>query len=214
MNDCNFEKNLKMVNAQIWIQKIMGNRQAFEGRFVVHNDTDVLFTSENPIAAEDFLKQNQIHSPQKLLIFLVPHDFDRVRLRMLKIKSLSAGEWLPMYPVNFLLENDESVEYEMLIDSGADITFLPKRLGERLGYIVSHGEVTSTALGVGSEVPYLIRRNAVEINGELLNIRLLWGQSDVIPDVLLGRLDVFDHFDVTFSQRQQKVIFTKYENEV
>ena len=56
-------------------------------------------------------------------------------------------------------------------------------------------------------VPYLIREAKIRIDETELTIRLLWGQDETATDILLGRLDVFDHFDVTFSQARQKIVF-------
>lgn len=198
-------------NIQAWIQVILEKPFLYEGKFVVHNPTDVFFASENPIEAEQWVEENQKNSKEKLYIFLVPRHFQQVRLRMLKIKSLWAGEWMPTYPVVFFLENGKTVEYEMLVDSGADITFIPKKLGERLGFIVSHGETISTALGVGSEVAYLMRENRIKIDNIEFSMHLLWGQDETVSDILLGRLDIFDHFEVTFNQRQKQIIFKPYD---
>lgn len=194
--------------SQIWVQHILANPSAYEAKFVVHTDEEILFASEHLMEVEAWVKENQDDFAEDLLVFLVPRYFAKVRLRMLKIKSLSAGEWMPTCPVVFFLANGESTKIEMLVDSGADVTFIPLKIGERLGFVKSLGESTLTALGVGSEVSYLVRENKVQIEQTELTIHLLWGQDEAVNDVLLGRLDVFDHFDITFSQHRRKVIFT------
>ena len=68
-------------------------------------------------------------------------------------------------------------------------------------------ETTFTAYGVGSELSYLVREMPIKIDETELIIRILWGQDDGVTDVLLGRLDVFDHFDVLFSQKNRQVKF-------
>jgi hypothetical protein len=75
-------------NIQAWIQVILEKPFLYEGKFVVHDPTDVLFASENPIDAENWVAENQSAIKEKLYIFLVPRHFQQVRLRMLKIKSL------------------------------------------------------------------------------------------------------------------------------
>jgi predicted aspartyl protease len=191
-----------------WQDKILDKPSLFEGKFVVHNETDILFFHDNMIIAENWLHENQKLYSEILRLFLVPRHFGSVRLRMLKIKSLSAGEWTPNFPVKFILDDGTETELEMLVDSGADITYIPKKVGERLGLTRSKHETTFMAYGVGSEVSYLVREMPIKINDKILNIRLLWGQDENVSDVLLGRLDVFDKFDVLFSQHRNKIEFT------
>lgn len=200
--------------SQRWVQHILKSPLEYEGKFVIHTDDKILFSSENMIEAEDWAKKNQPFFAEELLLFLVPRHFEQVRLRMLKIKSLSAGEWMPTCLVVFFLPNGESTKIEMLVDSGADVTYVPWKIGKRLGFEKSLGESTLTALGVGSKVSYLIRENKVQIEQTELTIHLLWGQDEGIGDVLLGRLDVFDHFDITFSQHRRKVLFTVVDEKI
>jgi hypothetical protein len=48
----------------------------------------------------------------------------------------------------------------------------------------------------------------VSINDIPLTIKIIWGQDEQgEEEALLGRLDVFDRFDVLFSQKKRKVVF-------
>jgi hypothetical protein len=201
-------------STQQWVQQILKNPKDFESKFVVHTQKEVVFCSEHLQEAEVWVKKNVSNYLEELLIFLVPAHFEQIRLRMLKIKSLSAGEWMPMYPVVFVLPDGKFTKIEMLVDSGADVTFIPFKLGKHLGFSKSFGEATLTALGVGSEVPYLIREHKIRINDVELIIHLLWGQDETLGDILLGRLDVFDHFDIIFSQHRQKIFFEPISKEI
>jgi predicted aspartyl protease len=194
-------------SSQIWVQEILKNPSQFESYFVVHDDTDILFKSKLVLEADAWLNENSQKYGNNLRIFLIPNEFGQVRLRMLKIKSLSFGEWMPMAKVFFILPNGKKITLEMLVDSGADVTFIPFQLGQTLGFTKSFGESSLFAAGVGSKVSYLIRECKIQIDNKELTIRLLWGQDENVGDILLGRLDVFDHFDVTISQYRQKVIF-------
>ena len=173
----------------------------------MHTDKDILFASENMKEAENFLKNNTANYSNISGLFLVPHNFGAIRLLMLKIKSLTTGEWTPTYKVKFILDDGTESNVDMIVDSGADVTFIPKIVGEQLGLVRAPHEFVEEAKGVGSLVPYLLRQMTVEIEGKTIQIRLLWGQDEQIEDVLLGRLDVFDHFDVLFSQKKREVIF-------
>ncbi len=190
-----------------WQEKIFENPSIYEGKFVVHIETEILHTEEDMLKAENWIHQNKQFYTEPLRLFLVPNHFGSIRLRMLKIKSLSSGEWSPSYPIKFLLDDNTIIELEMLVDSGADTTYIPKKVGERLGLTRAKHEANFTAYGVGSEVSYLVREMPIKIDDNLLTIRLLWGQDDYVTDVLLGRLDVFDKYDVLFSQRRKKIEF-------
>jgi predicted aspartyl protease len=194
-----------------WQEIVYEYLDLYEGKFVVHTETAVLFSDDDMLVAENWIQLNRNKFQEALRLFLVPKHFGSVRLRMLKIKSLSAGEWSPTYPIKFILDDNSIIELEMLVDSGADTTYIPKKVGERLGLTRAKHESTFTAYGVGSEVSYLVREMPIQIDDKSLTIRLLWGQDDSISDVLLGRLDVFDKFDVLFSQKNKKITFTPIE---
>lgn len=192
---------------EYWEDIIRKNPSPYEGQFVVHNETDIFFVHKDMMVAQAFLKKHNADYDNDLGVFLVPHHFGSVRLRMLKIQSLMTGEWTPMKRVHFILKDGTESPVDMVVDSGADVTFIPKNLGEQLGLIRYPDEPFFQARGVGSVVPYLLRQMRVNIDGIKLQIRVTWGQDDQIGEVLLGRLDVFDHFDVLFSQKKRKVIF-------
>jgi predicted aspartyl protease len=195
-----------------WLKQISENPKQYEGKFVIHDEENIVFVGNTVKEADDWRKNQQIQYAIPLRLFLVPYHFGSVRLRMLKIKSLSAGEWTPTYPIKFILDNGSHFELDMLVDSGADITFIPKAIGEQLGLTRSRHETTFTAYGVGSEVSYLVREMPIKIDDTELTIRLLWGQDEGVADILLGRLDVFDHFDVFFSQKNRTVKFIPPNN--
>lgn len=149
-----------------WQDKIKEQIALYEGQFVVHDATDIFFVHQDMLTAENWIHQNKVNFNDTLGLFLVPNHFGSVRLRMLKIKSLAAGEWTPTYPVKFILDDDSEIKLDMIVDSGADITFIPKTIGERLGLTRSKHETTFTAYGVGSEVSYLVREMPILIDGK------------------------------------------------
>lgn len=193
---------------EYWTDIIRKNPSAYESKFIIHNDTEIFFVHEDMIEAENFLKKNDADYLKGLGVFLVPRHFGAVRLRLLKIRSLMTGEWTPTHVVNFTLVDGSESPVEMIIDSGADITYLPKKVGERLGLVRSPQDLLFEARSVGSVVPCVFRQMKVNIDGIMLTIRIIWGQDEQgEEEALLGRLDVFDRFDVLFSQKKRKVIF-------
>lgn len=58
----------------------------------------------------------------------------------------------------------------------------------------------------GGGVPYLIRRVGVILNGHQFPIRIAWALIEEVP-FLLGRLDVFSRFSITFQERSKRIVF-------
>ncbi len=105
------------------------------------------------------------------------------------IKSLH-GEWLPFVPY---------------IDSGADITLIPFSLGIKLGFEPSKDIIDLHGVrGIG--LPVEIRRVKMRIGDVELEPRVAWALIEEAPP-LLGRLDIFDRFNITFKEREGKIIF-------
>lgn len=107
-----------------------------------------------------------------------------------------------------LLENGRRrFEALMYIDSGADLTTLPLAAGKALGLMQKPGEPILEMRGVsGGGVPYLIRRVRVVLDGERFTARIAWALIEEAP-FLLGRLDVFPRFSITFQERSKRIVF-------
>ena len=117
------------------------------------------------------------------------------------------GEMLrPMADV-ILEANGQKVEAFMCIDSGADITMVPMRFGRAIGFRQDPSDKILEIKGVsGGGVPYLIREANLFLNGKKLNIRLAWALIEEVP-LLLGRLDIFPKFKITFDEKQKLITF-------
>jgi predicted aspartyl protease len=193
---------------EYWTDIIRKNPSLYEGQFVVHNETEIFFVHEDMMIAQAFLKKHNADYANELGMFLVPHHFNMIRLRLLKIRSIMTGEWTPTHKVNFMLKDGTETSIDMIVDTGADITFIPKKMGERLGLVRSEDDLVFEARSVGSTIFFVYRQMRVSINDIALTIKIIWGQDEQgEEEALLGRLDVFDRFDVLFSQKKRKVVF-------
>lgn len=102
---------------------------------------------------------------------------------------------------------DKSVpRYPLLIDSGADITVLPKSTGLDLDLPAPTPEETQTISGLSGGIPVVYRQINITIGENRFPCRIAWAQVEEIPPVL-GQLDVFDAFDVEFKRRERKILF-------
>lgn len=95
----------------------------------------------------------------------------------------------------------------MYIDSGADISLIPRQLGEALGLSFSKDQVRDIR-GVGrGSIPVIISNVETMIGRRRLKARIAWALTEDVP-LILGRLDVFDAFKVTFDQKNSIMTLT------
>jgi len=99
--------------------------------------------------------------------------------------------------------------FELLIDTGADFTLISRSDASLLG--IKYNEIKSETVKV--EIANLEKINArktllnIEINGEKFKIPILVANGEV--ESLLGRKGVFEHFEVTFKESEQQVLFKR-----
>jgi len=112
---------------------------------------------------------------------------------------------------NVILENDGlQVETSMYIDSGADVTMIPLRFGRALGLKQTASDIIRELRGIsGSGIPYLLKEIVLILNGEKLTARIAWTLVEEVP-LLLGRVDVFNQFQIIFDERKGWVDFKKH----
>ncbi len=130
-----------------------------------------------------------------------------IEFRYRKEASVITGEVLR--PVgDVILESGKSkVEAAMYIDSGADITMISLGLGKALGFKQLPTDEIREIKGVsGGGVPYLLKNVHITLNGKKLKIRIAWALIEEVP-LLLGRLDIFPKFKITFDEAQESILF-------
>ncbi|NCP33450.1 MAG: hypothetical protein GW867_25855 [Armatimonadetes bacterium] len=95
----------------------------------------------------------------------------------------------------------------MLIDSGADVSLLPRAVGAALGRSVDPDEQLSYLRGAGGgRVPVVYRRVRLLIGDHWMRAPVGWVQ-DGSPLLILGRRGVFPQFAVEFRQFEWVTIF-------
>jgi predicted aspartyl protease len=132
-----------------------------------------------------------------------------VTFRYRKEASVISGAVLrPVADV--ILETSRSrIEAAMYIDSGADITIIPLEVGKALGLKQKPSDEILEIKGVsGSGVPYILKKANIIFNGERLKIRLAWALVEEVP-LLLGRMDIFPKFKITFDEKWESIIFER-----
>lgn len=89
----------------------------------------------------------------------------------------------------------------MYVDSGADISLIPLSVGKLIGLTCIKGDKLQRIFGLGrSSVPIVVKRVSMRLGLLEFRARVAWSQIEDVP-LLLGRLDVFRRFDVTFKEK-------------
>jgi len=84
------------------------------------------------------------------------------------------------------------------VDSGADITLIPKSVGDLLGLTLASSREIREIKGIGERgVPIVIRRLRLQVGSKIFSARVAWCLIEEVP-LLLGRLDCFRLFEITF----------------
>ncbi len=117
-----------------------------------------------------------------------------------KENSSSLGiVYRPIAKVGLKDVNWDMFELSMLVDSGADITILSKRIGDIMGVDVEQGEA-KTFRGIVGEMIAYVHKIPLFINGREIDTRVAFSLSEV-PN-LLGRLDIFKNFEINFKKEE------------
>ncbi|MDI6592085.1 MAG: hypothetical protein QME61_04135 [Patescibacteria group bacterium] len=105
-----------------------------------------------------------------------------------------------------LINNKTKLPQIFYVDSGADITLIPKSVGEILGFKVKKDEQIAEIKGVGERgIPIVIKKAILQINEIKIKTKIAWSLIEEVP-LLLGREDFFKFFEITFV-KNRKTIF-------
>ena len=113
----------------------------------------------------------------------------------------------PIIPLDVLTNNGYR-RFEFLLDSGADCTVVPKYMSHLIG-INLHSIEPQQTYGLRNDplIVYPATLN-LRIRGIFFQVRCLITDKDD-TSLLLGRLDLFPHFNITFDNRRHKIIFSE-----
>ena len=94
------------------------------------------------------------------------------------------------------------------VDSGADLTLIPRSVGEILKLADPTAKEMFDIKGIGEKgVPIVLRPVRMQVGDFQFQARIGWALVEDIP-LLLGREDVFPVFDILFS-KNRKTVFRK-----
>lgn len=112
-------------------------------------------------------------------------------------------EYKPVADVEFQTVKEEWIEFiDLKIDTGAIITLMNSSDCESLGYSLVEGDKKTLSTASGSPLDVSIHKIRIRIGGVMLPnyVRIAFALKP-INNLLLGRLDIFDRFDILFNPR-------------
>lgn len=124
-----------------------------------------------------------------------------------QLRSKKFGKILvPLIPIT-IIGPKGTMDVDMILDSGADISFIPYSAGEILGLeavMENRGEVSG--IGQGG-VSYILSETEIKIKDYKIKAHIGWALIEEVP-FLLGRLDIFKKFAIEFREFENKIRFT------
>ena len=93
------------------------------------------------------------------------------------------------------------------VDSGASYSILSTRVAEEMGLRAERGHAIYVLVGDGSAIPVYLHRLPLRIGPIELTAPIGFSPRLGVGFNLLGRQDIFTHFDITFSDATRRVIF-------
>jgi hypothetical protein len=188
------------------------NRKAlgqYAGEWIAFTNTGVIVHNKSGRIVAQEARLTQLDYALK---YVHPLEIPRIiRILPIRIRSLKSNKWQPDYLVE-LSTSKITEKLTMLVDSGADISIIPKWTGEDLGLKVDENDYIEKAEGVNGTVDYVIKNLMFNIDNHIFKAPVGWIQTEEVEDVLLGREIVFDLFDVEFKQADETIVFKKRED--
>ena len=176
----------------------------YKNQYVAYNANGIIAHSENLREVLELAKA----AKQTFLIYLVPHHTASVEILPIRFRSVARHDWQPNYSV-ILKHRDIEFSTTMLVDSGAELSLISKKVGQDLGYALADAESILLAETIGGKVQYVLRNVEMTIDGHNFIASVAWLQTNTGGEqLLLGREVVFDKFNIEFRQAEEKIIFT------
>ena len=115
----------------------------------------------------------------------------------------------PSIPITLI--GKENFDTVALLDSGADISAIPKSIGELLG-VDLNGQV-DYAYGIGGKVKSIETSVRISVQKGHEHYNFILPVKVILDDynfpILLGRAGFFDEFVITFDQENEKVLLKR-----
>ncbi len=104
-----------------------------------------------------------------------------------------------------IAKNDKFIFATMYIDSGADVTMVPLKAGEVLGFTYKRKKIFMMH-GISGSLSCIVEKAQIKIGEKKFTIDITWALSDDAP-FLLGRRHIFENFKIIFEEAKRRIFF-------
>jgi hypothetical protein len=129
-----------------------------------------------------------------------------IKFRYHRERGIFGEIYRPIAEIELQKADGRWAEFHPYIDSGADITLIPYSMGLYLGFKSPEGKIEELRGVRGVALPVEIRKVKMKIGDMELEPRVAWALIEEAPP-LLGRLDIFDKFNITFKEKEGVIFF-------
>ena len=120
--------------------------------------------------------------------------------------TLVRGRREPIIALGLKLPNGWQ-RVDFYVDSGAAYSIVATQLATAVGFDFKQGQRATIQVGDGHCLPAYLHRLPLQIGPKVIQARIGFAEQYGLHFNLLGRLDVFDKFNISFREREGVVIF-------
>lgn len=203
------KKEIVYATKDEWLKNNRKELIKYAGEWIAFNNAGVIVHNKS---GRIVAKEARLTKQEYVLKYVHPLEIPRaIRILPIRIRSLKNNKWQPDYSIE-ISTSKITENLSMLVDSGADISIIPRWTGEDLGLKIDENDYIEKAEGLNGTVDYVIKNLTFKIDGHQFKAPVGWVQTEDVEDILLGREVVFDLFDVEFRQMDQEIIFKRRVN--
>ncbi len=130
-----------------------------------------------------------------------------MKFRYKKFGAGASSHLRPVIPIK-IKSDTESIDYEVLVDSGADLCIFDAEIGELLGLNITKGK-PNEVFGVGGKASiYYLHKIIIEVGGLSYEIEAGFMPSvagNVMRHGLVGQKGFFDIFVIKFDLLKEEI---------
>jgi hypothetical protein len=130
-----------------------------------------------------------------------------------RYKKRADGSYFPHVPLT--LHGEITVDIVAFVDSGADVSIMPKSLADAIG-VKRHEKSEVVGLGGKKEGVHASLNCSLATGHEPYRFRIsvvIIDDEELAKDVplVLGREGFFEHFEITFREKEKRLILKKVD---
>lgn len=123
--------------------------------------------------------------------------------------SFHKGRSLPIIPVGMKGKNHRWWKVNAYLDSGAFYSIFDSSIAELLELHFTHGKRMTAIVGDGDFLPFYLNRVSLQLGSNQFDMDVGFSSKLKVGFNIMG-LDLFDRYQVTFSNKKKLIIMSAY----